>query len=91
MKTRDTIGFWRKRIDTVNRKILGLVNQRVRAACRIGAIKKQSGQAITDPARERAIIRGLLSANPGPADARAVKSIFSAIIRETKRLEKEHS
>lgn len=91
MKARNTIGFWRKKIDTLNRKILGLLNQRVKAACRIGAIKKKSGRAIADPARERAIIKGLLSANPGPADARAVKSIFSAIIRETRRLEKEHS
>ena len=91
MKDRDTIGFWRKKIDAVNRKILGLVNQRVRAARRIGAIKKRGGQAISDLARERAILRGLLSANPGPADTRAVQRIFSTIIRETKRLEREHS
>ena len=89
MRGNKGIGRLRRRIDTLNRAVLRLLNRRVRAAQAIGAIKRRRGMNISDPARERAILRCLTRENPGPLDARAVRNIFQAIMRQTRRLERK--
>jgi chorismate mutase len=88
MKKKDSIGFWRKKIDKLNLSILRLLNRRVQAACRIGRIKRKKGKAISDRVRERTILKRLLKMNIGPADDQAIKNVFKVIIKETKRLER---
>ena len=88
MKNKQGIEHWRRRIDGINREILRLLQQRVAAAKRIGAIKRKQGLAISDQAREKAILDQLGRQNRGPLDDRAVREIFKAIIRETKRIER---
>ena len=89
MKGERAIESLRCRIDVLNRSILQLLNRRVRAAKRIGAIKKKKGMRISDPARERAILASLVRQNPGPLDEKAVRAVFQAVIQQTKRLERE--
>ena len=89
MKGERAIESLRRRIDVLNRSILQMLNRRVRAAQRIGAIKKEKGMRISDPARERAILAALVRHNPGPLDEKAVRAVFQAVIRQTKRLERE--
>lgn len=87
MKRRDPLNAIRRDIDRINRGLLALLNRRSKLANRIGKIKAASGLPVRDPARERAILDSLVAANPGPLDARAVRTLFAAIIRETRRLE----
>ena len=88
MKKTKSIADWRKRIDGINRRLLWLLRERAEAALKIGDIKKKSGMAISDPAREKAILNELAGIKAAPLDARAVRSVFSAVIRETKRIER---
>ena len=42
----------RKEIDFIDRRLLGLLNQRLHIALEIGEIKKEMGEKIYDPKRE---------------------------------------
>ncbi|OGS34653.1 MAG: hypothetical protein A2293_03010 [Elusimicrobia bacterium RIFOXYB2_FULL_49_7] len=90
-KSRTGIEEHRRTIDRLNRALLTLLNRRVKAACRIGAIKKQQGLPISDLSREKAIMAALCADNPGPLDTIAIHAIFRTIIRHTKRLERKLS
>jgi len=88
MKNEPGIDHWRSRIDKINRALLALLQTRVAAARRIGAIKKKNGMAISDRKREKAIVDHLVALNKGPLDEKGVRVIFKTIIRETKRIER---
>jgi chorismate mutase len=89
VKIHGSINAWRGRIDHLNRAILALLNRRVRAARRIGLIKRVHGLPVTDAAREREVLRRAIRHNRGPLDAAGIRRIFGVIIRETKRLERK--
>jgi chorismate mutase len=88
MKNEPGIDHWRGKIDAINRALLKLLQRRVAAAMRIGAIKKKKGLAISDRGREQAILDHLVKLNKGPVDEKGVRVIFKAIIKETKRIER---
>ncbi|MFH0922191.1 MAG: chorismate mutase [Fibrobacterota bacterium] len=77
-------------IDRLNRRILDLLKQRSGLACRIGEAKRALRLPVSDPARERAILTALAAQARAPFDARGSRAVFSAIIRETKRIERGH-
>jgi chorismate mutase/prephenate dehydratase len=79
---------WRREIDILDTELLRLLNQRARIACELGALKISSGQPVYDGRRERQVLVRLVQSNSGPLDSEAVTSIFRAIIRESRRLEK---
>ena len=81
----------RIKIDRLNHDLLSLINKRAELAVQIGKIKKSEGLPISDPKREALIIQGMADENPGPLDEKAVTGLFSLLIRETKRIEREHS
>lgn len=87
MNRRDPLAPLRRDIDRINRALLRLLNRRSRLANRIGRIKAQKGLPVRDPVREKSILDSLTAANPGPLDGRAIRALFTAIIRETRRLE----
>jgi chorismate mutase len=88
MKNEPGIDHWRSKIDGINRALLALLQKRVAAAKKIGAIKKKKGMAIADRGREQAILDHLVKLNKGPLDEQGVRVIFKTIIRETKRIER---
>jgi shikimate dehydrogenase len=59
------IATQRGRIDRLDTEILGLLNERIAAAVRIGAIKKKLGLKILDTGREASVYRHLLNLNRG--------------------------
>jgi chorismate mutase-like protein len=71
----------RKEIDLIDRKLLTLLNQRLRIAQQIGKIKKEMGKKISDPGREKKILERLKSKNRGPLKEEDLKKIFTAIMR----------
>ena len=79
----------RSAIDMVDRRILGLLQERATLAREIGKVKKELGLPILDPAREGRI-RRMLSAGPeGPMDAEQLVRIYEVIMAESRRLQEE--
>lgn len=87
-KSNDVISVWRKAIDDIDEKILGLINQRLLWAERIGKFKKQNNIQIADSRREKEIMNHLLKKNKGPLDGDGLQIIFSTIIAEGRNVQK---
>ena len=70
----------RKEIDLIDRKLITLLNQRLRIALDIGSIKKEMGEKIYDPKREKEVLERLRTKNKGPLKEKDLEKIFKAII-----------
>lgn len=82
-----TIEGCRIEIDAIDDQLLELLNKRASIAVKVGESKELTGLAVRDLAREREVIERALNKNPGPLDERAVKNLFSCIIRESRRIQ----
>ena|SRR4030043_1714758 len=75
----------RKKIDLIDRKLLSLLNQRLRIALETVKIKKQMGKKIYDPKREKEILERLRlrlrSRNKALLKEKDLEKIFSTIIK----------
>lgn len=70
----------RKRIDLIDQKLLTLLNQRLVLALEIGKIKRERGEKIHNPSREKEILRRLNTINQGPLKEEDLKKIFKPIM-----------
>jgi len=82
------IDAWRRRIDTIDTQLMGLLNSRSACAVEIGRLKRTLGLPLYSPDREAAILDRVMRENPGPLDPTAVKRVFERIIDESRRLER---
>ena len=71
----------RKKIDLIDKKLLGLLNQRLRIALEVGKIKKKMGEKIYNPKRETEVLESLKIKNKGPLKHEDLKKIFETIMR----------
>ena len=71
----------RKALDHVDRKLLSLLNQRLRIVQEIGRIKKEMGIKIYDPGREKEVLERLKRNNKGPLKEEDLRNIFKTIMR----------
>jgi chorismate mutase len=75
----------RKKIDLIDRKLLGLLNQRLRTALEIGKVKKEMGKKIYDPKREKEVLERLRlrlrSRNKTFLKEKDLEKIFATIIK----------
>lgn len=80
----------RRKIDLIDRKLLPLLNQRLRIALEIGKIKKQMGIKIYDPKREKEVLERLRLRlrNKYILKEKDLEKIFSAIIKVCRRSQK---
>lgn len=85
----DELGAWRRRIDTIDRILLMLLNERSRSANEIGRIKKDLQLPVYVPKREEDVLRQVLQANEGPLPDTAVRRLFERVIDETRSLERQ--
>jgi chorismate mutase-like protein len=79
----------RRDIDRVDEVIVRLLNERARVVCEIGRLKKETGEPIYQPAREKNVIehvRGI--AVEGPLGPDAIARLFERIIDEARTLER---
>lgn len=81
-------GF-RQRIDSIDRKLLALLNQRGKIAQKIGKVKKNAGLAIVEPTREQQVVAQMLAANTGPLPNDSVERLFGNIMIEMRNLQRE--
>jgi chorismate mutase-like protein len=86
---RQGIADCRQRIDTVDRRILALLNERARIAEQIGQLKRGCSMPIVEPGREDDVLRNVTEHNPGPLSSDAVKRIFESIIAEMRAVQRE--
>ncbi len=81
----------RKKIDDLDKKIVGLLNKRAELITNIGSIKKKSNKSIYVPERECEVYRKIKSYNKGPIPGEYLKHIYREIMSSSLALEKEIS
>jgi len=78
----------RRRIDALDRRIVGLLAERLELGRAVGRAKVAGGRsAIRDADREREVLLRVSMANPGPLPQADLLAIYRRIIAATRRLE----
>ena len=78
----------RNRMDELDARLVGLLNERASCAQEIGRLKETVGLKVYQPQREREVLSHVRSENAGPLDADAITRLFERIIDEARRLER---
>lgn len=81
----------RRRIDALDRRIVGLLNERARLGLAVGAAKLAAGRpAVRDEGREREVLLRVAAANEGPLRQADLLAFYRRVIAATRRLESAH-
>lgn len=83
-----TLDELRKSIDSVDSKILKLLNERVEYVQKVGELKHVSGGPIYRPEREKAIIERLQKENNGALSDSAIEAIFLELFATSRNIER---
>lgn len=78
----------RKKIDALDRRLVGLLNARARMAVQIGQLKQVSAGEVYVPAREKAVLEHVRRANRGPLGKEAIAAIYREIMSSSLALER---
>ncbi len=84
----DALEGCREQIDSLDLRILELLNQRTEIVQVIGRIKREAHMPIYEPKREDQVFRNVLDHNEGPLPDEAVKRVFERIIDEMRTVQK---
>ena len=90
MKAKDKISELRKNIDTIDYKIIDLLDRRFSISKEIGEIKSSHDINVDDPNREKQIIDHLGDKMTGKLDKEEIRAIFEPIYNISKRLQKKN-
>ena len=82
---------YRIEIDSLDLRILDILNERTRIVEKIGAVKREASLPVYEPKREDAVYRNVLSHNQGPLPEAAVRRLFERIIDEMRTLQRERN
>ena len=78
----------RQRIDALDRRIVGLLNERAELGREVGRAKLAAGRrAIADREREREVLLRVTMANTGPLAQADLLAVYRRLIAATKALE----
>jgi chorismate mutase/prephenate dehydratase len=77
---RRTLERLREEIDSLDQKMLSLLEKRQEVAVTIGQIKRSLGIEVFDPAREQEVLRHLASTDRGYLKKQAIKHVFGEVI-----------
>ena len=75
-------------IDTVDRRIVEMLNERTLIVERIGSIKRSFKMPIYEPKREEEVYLNIHASNRGPMPADSVKRVFERIIDEMRTIQR---
>jgi chorismate mutase len=78
----------RRQIDSLDERLVELLNARAACALEIGHEKKLAGLELYQPSREAEVLGHVQRINMGPLDDEAMKRLFERIIDEARRLER---
>lgn len=79
----------RRKINSLDKEIVGLLNKRATLAKGIGKLKKHGGKEIYVPDREVEVYSNVLGQNNGPLSDNAIKAIYREIMSGSLSLEKD--
>jgi len=79
----------RRQIDSVDRKLVELLNQRAKLVEEVGKLKKRLGMDVYTPKREKEILQLATGANGGPFSHTAILRLFERILDESRSLERK--
>ncbi|SRR6266545_1691490 len=82
------LAAFRERIDDVDRRLLGLLNERTGIVEEIGRVKRSARMPVYEPKREDEVFANVTSNNRGPLPPEAVKRIFERIIDEMRTVQR---
>ena len=77
----------RKKVDRIDRELLGSLNRRSEIVLKIGKIKKESHKEIYAPGREKAVLGRLAKNNRGPFPEHALRAVFREILSASRSLQ----
>jgi chorismate mutase len=86
----DEIESYRSQIDTLDRRLLDLLNERTSIVERIGRVKRERKLAVYEPKREDQVYANILTHNRGPLPSDAVRRIFERIIDEMRTVQRNN-
>ncbi len=89
MSQLDPLKPLRSQIDTIDDRLVALLNERSAIVLEIGKIKKSKNSHFHTPAREQSIYDRIVANNPGPFPNEALKHVFREIMGGSLSLEKE--
>jgi chorismate mutase/prephenate dehydratase len=78
----------RKKIDSLDKKIIKLLNQRAKTSKEIGSIKNKLNKEIYAPDREKQVLNNIKKINKGPLNGDALTAIYREIMSSSFSLEK---
>jgi chorismate mutase/prephenate dehydratase len=79
----------RKRIDDIDKEIIGLLNKRAGVVKEVGKLKRHAGSGVYVPDREAQIYENILKQNRGPLSGNALKAIYREIMSSSLTIEKK--
>jgi chorismate mutase/prephenate dehydratase len=82
---------YRKNIDSIDGKIIALLQSRAENIKKIADVKNSMGQQVYDPAREAEIIRNIKTAKKGKFPPGAIESIYNEIFSASRMLQRKVS
>ena len=78
----------RSRINKIDDQLLALLNERAKQVIDIGRLKKEGGEPVYAPDRERQVIERLLKANKGPLSAQTIMAVWRELMSGSFGLER---
>lgn len=87
LSRQESLDALRKKIDQVDEKIVGLLNERALLARRIGQAKSLEKEEVYVPSREKEILQRLPSLNRGPLQEEALRSIYREVLSASRSVE----
>ena len=81
----------REKIDTVDSKLIELLNERAELVHQVGEIKRRDGLAIYAPEREEALLQALVKKSKGRLPEKSIRAIYREIMSAALALEENLS
>jgi len=89
--TQEQLAAYRHQIDSLDQRIVELIQQRARAVQEVGNIKREAHLPVTVPNREQQVIEKAQEfAKGGPLPAEAVGRIYQKLVEEMRNWELLH-
>jgi chorismate mutase len=84
-----TLEELRERIDELDRQLVELLNERARAAQKVGYLKAATSLPVYEPAREKVVYANVRAANKGPLPDIELTHIYERIIDVMRALQRD--
>ena len=86
--TQEQLATYRQQIDSIDQRLVELIQERARVVQEVGAIKQEAHLPVTDTSREKLVIQKAEElAKGGPLPAEAVGRIYQKLVEEMRNWE----